>query len=170
MMTYRKDPGQKKLQYVPIPENSNMFTDESESEIDYDQLCKGEITGHDDNYEHRQTIRKEMEAEFSAAGLGKDQGETGSLQADEFEDELSVDYADLQLKNELISKWRMNVQEESSKKPELRRETRTLGESMEPRRQPEGATVHDRPSGEPLVPGTYGRIDPEIPTTAEMIP
>ena len=170
MMTYRKDPGQEKLQYVPTPENSNMFTEESESEINYNQLCRDEITGHDDNYEHRQTIRKEMEAEFFAAGLGKDQGETGSPQTDEFEDEPSVNDADLQLKNELISEWRMNVQEKLSKKPELRREARTLGESMEPRRQPEGATVHDRPSGEPLVPGTYGRIDPEIPITAEMIP
>ena len=109
MMTYRKDPGQEKLQYVPTPENSNMFTEESESEINYNQLCRDEITGHDDNYEHRQTIRKEMEAEFFAAGLGKDQGETGSPQTDEFEDEPSVNDADLQLKNELISEWRMNV-------------------------------------------------------------
>ena len=70
------------------------------------------------------------------------------LKLTEFEDELSVNDADLQLKNELISEWRMNVQEKLSKKPELRRETRTLGESMEPRRQPEGATVHDRPSQE----------------------
>ena len=170
MMTYTKDPGQRKLQYIPIPENSGMFTDESESEIDYDQLCREEVAAHDNNYEHRQTIRREMEAEIFAAGLGNNRKEAGSPQADEFEDELSVDDADLQLKNELISEWRIDVSKSILKEPELRREKRRLEESMEPRRQPEGAMVHDRPSGEPLVPGTYGRIDPEIPTTAEMIP
>ena len=72
-----------------------------------------------------------MEAEISTAGLGKNQGRADDPQADESEDEMSVeDGTAVQLKNELISRWRLDVLEKVPRKPELRRDERTLSESI----------------------------------------
>lgn len=64
-----------------------MFSDESESDIDYDCLCREEVENYDSNYKYQQTIWNELEAEISTAGLGKNQG-ADDPQADESEDEM----------------------------------------------------------------------------------
>jgi hypothetical protein len=129
------------------------------------------VANYDSNHKYQQTIWNELEAEISTAGLGKNQGRADDPQADESEDEMSVeDGTAVQLKNELISRWRLDVLEKVPRKPELRRDERTLSESMESRKQPEEATVHERPSGEPLVPEEYEQgIDSETSITAGMM-
>ena len=89
------------------------------------------MANYDSNHKYQQTIWNELEAEISTAGLGKNQGRADDPQADESEDEMSVeDGTAVQLKNELISRWRLDVLEKVPRNPELRRDERTLSESI----------------------------------------
>ena len=66
MMSYGLvNPGQRKLQYVPIPENSDMFDFESDLEENYVQALQEELASYD-NYANQQ-IWNEMEKELPAA-------------------------------------------------------------------------------------------------------